>query len=91
MVVYIIGVIVLAEAGLMLLPVLVALLYGEEKQLFAYLVSAVGLAAAGVLLRLFKPKKKAIYSKDGFIAVALGWIVLSLGGSLPFIIGGDIP
>ena len=91
MVVYIIGVIVLAEAGLMLLPVLVALLYGEEKQLFAYLVSAVGLAAAGVLLRLFKPKIKAIYSKDGFIAVALGWIVLSLGGSLPFIIGGDIP
>ncbi len=91
MVVYIIGVIISAEAVLLLLPAAVALCYREYFQLCSFLISSAILLAVGAVLILFKPKRKAIYSRDGFLTVALGWIVLSIGGALPFVLTGEIP
>ena len=42
-------------------------------------------------LALRKPKNRTFFAKEGFISVALGWILLSLIGSLPFLISGQIP
>ena len=36
-------------------------------------------------------KRSAMYAKEGLIAVALSWIVLSLVGALPFTLSGQIP
>lgn len=91
MILYIIGVVLVAEAALMLLPAGVALIYAEERALRAFLASAGVLAVIGGLLTRIRHKKKTIYSKEGFVAVALCWIALSLGGSLPFMLSGDIP
>lgn len=38
-----------------------------------------------------KAKKLKAYTREGFLTVALSWIVLSLFGALPFIISGEIP
>ena len=38
-----------------------------------------------------KAKKQGFYAKEGFVSVALGWIILSFMGSLPFYISGQIP
>ena len=34
---------------------------------------------------------KVIYAREGFVTVALSWVFLSLVGSLPFVISGEIP
>lgn len=35
--------------------------------------------------------EKKIRQKDGYLVVAMGWLALSLGGSLPFYLSGSIP
>ena len=45
----------------------------------------------GLLLALRKPKKNVFYAKEGFVTVALSWIVLSLCGAVPFRLTGEIP
>ena len=43
------------------------------------------------MLSLKKPKKTTYYAKEGYISVALGWIVMSIMGCLPFVLCGEIP
>ena len=88
---YIIGRLLLVESALMLLPLAVSLIYGEFKQLPAFLIPMAVLCALGVVSTLLKPKEQALKAKDGFVTVGLSWIVLSLFGCLPFIISGLIP
>ncbi|MBQ5326372.1 MAG: TrkH family potassium uptake protein, partial [Oscillospiraceae bacterium] len=38
-----------------------------------------------------KQNDKGIYAKEGYISVALGWIILSFFGCLPFVFSGYIP
>ena len=40
------------------------------------------------LLHLMKPKKQQMHSRDGFMAVALSWILLSLFGAIPYMLTG---
>ncbi|MBQ8858401.1 MAG: TrkH family potassium uptake protein [Clostridia bacterium] len=86
---YLLGVIMLIEAALMLAPTAVSLLY--EESAIPFLVAIGALLVCALPLILFKPKNTRIYAKEGFICVALSWIVLSLFGALPFVISGAIP
>ncbi|UKI37360.1 MAG: hypothetical protein L6V93_04125 [Clostridiales bacterium] len=36
------------------------------------------------------PKNKAMYAKEGFVTVALSWIVMSIFGAFPFVFSGYI-
>lgn len=38
-----------------------------------------------------KVKHPQIFNREGFVAVALSWIVLSIFGAIPFVITGEIP
>ncbi len=87
---YIIGWILKCEALLMLPSCLVALLYGERDgwALFASLTLCL---AAGIPLSHKKPQNTVFYTREGFVTVALSWIILSIMGALPFLISGSIP
>ena len=37
------------------------------------------------------PKNKEMYAKEGYVTVALSWILLSIFGALPFFLSGYIP
>lgn len=83
---------VLAITGLfMLLPALVALICGEYGNLQIFLL----LTAACVLLALPIVRRRAMFTrfttKDGYVSVALSWILMSVVGALPFVISGEIP
>ena len=80
----------LVTGAFMLLPLLVALLYGERDWIW-FLVTIAGLVVLGVPLILIHPDKKSFFSKDGFLIVALAWIVMSLAGAVPFCISGLVP
>lgn len=90
MILYILGWVLNMEALFMLLPFAVGLVYGENTA-YAFLISALICAAVGVPIVLRRPKNMIFYLREGFTAVALCWIVLSIFGCLPFIINREIP
>lgn len=81
--------ILLVEAALMMLPMAVALIYGES--IVCFLIPIVLLALiGGIGVRLLHTDAK-IYSREGFVIVALSWVFMSVAGCLPFMISGYIP
>ena len=86
---YIIGWILKFQGAFLLVPCIVSMIY-KEKSGFAFVISAIISFTIGMLCTRKKPQNRSFYAKEGFISVALGWIVLSISGSLPFIISGEI-
>ncbi len=87
---YILGCLLKFEAAFLALPALVGLIY-QEKAGFSYLITAVICLLLGFLLARKKPISKTLYTKDGFVTVALCWIIMSIFGAIPFVLSGDIP
>ena len=85
----VIGRILTIEAALLALPAVTALIYGEA--LAPWLWSMLITGAAGGLLNIIKPKSREYYAREGFVSVALGWVLMSLFGTLPFLLSGEIP
>jgi len=88
---YIVGFILQFEAAFLLLPALAGVIYREYSDALAYLFVAFVCLTVGSLLRYRRPKNSALYVREGFACVALGWSALSLFGCLPFVITQDIP
>lgn len=78
------------EGIFLMLPAIVGGIYGEEQGL-VYLAVAAGCLVLGTLGRIKKIKNNVFYSKEGFAAVSLSWIIISLIGALPFFLTGEIP
>lgn len=90
LVLYIVGSLLKFEGCFLLLPVIVDFFYGE-KAISSYLLSAAICFILGGLAARKRPEKGKLYPRDGLIIVALGWIVLSAFGAIPFVLTGDIP
>ncbi len=78
------------EGLFMLLPCLIALIYGESAGWSFVAVMAVCLLV-GTLGKLKKAKSQVFYEREGFVTVSLSWIVMSLVGAVPFVLCGEIP
>ena len=89
MIAFILGRVLLILAALMLLPLVTALVCGES--VLPFVVTILLTALCGGVLLLIRPKTREIYAREGFSCVGLSWLAMSLLGSLPFVIGGDIP
>lgn len=87
---YLIGWILNFEAALMILPCITAVVYGESAGWFFVLTMALCLAI-GLPLVIKGPKNRVFFVREGFATVALGWLVLSIMGALPFFFSGVIP
>ena len=87
---HVIGWILTIEALFMALPVIVAIIY-QEKSGYSFFITMLICLAIGLPFVLKRPKSHIFFAKEGFISVALGWIVLSIMGALPFFISGEIP
>lgn len=90
MVLYILGYMLKFESAFLLLPALVGLIYQEHQGLSFLLVAALCMIFGLVLTRK-KPVSSTLYTREGFVTVALSWIVMSIFGALPFVLAGDIP
>lgn len=90
MISYIIGWILNFEAILMLLPCLTAAVYGESEG-FVFLITMAVSLVLGISLVRKSPKTRVFYVREGFVTVALSWIILSIIGAIPFYISGCIP
>ena len=91
MIVGILGKVMLVMSAFLCLPLIVGICYGESQYL-AFLIPIGVLIALGLICFFIgKTEDHNIYAKEGFIIVAISWIVMSAIGSLPFVISGEIP
>ncbi len=87
---YVLGTVLKMEAALFLLPMLIAAIY-QEKQGFAYVITALLSLILGMIMTRRKPRNNVFYLKEGCVTTSLSWILMSLVGCLPFVITGEIP
>lgn len=85
------GRLLLIESGFLLLCVIVALIY-REPDAMAFLYTTLITTVAGLLMAHFiKIKDRVLAKKDGYFMVTMVWIIFSLFGCLPYMIGQTIP
>ncbi|MEQ9232217.1 MAG: potassium transporter TrkG [Cyclobacteriaceae bacterium] len=88
----IIGILLLLNAIFMLTTIPFTLIE-RDGDLRAVLISAwITATFAAILLQSSKnPKSSDLRKRDGFLVVTLGWLGMSLFGTLPYMISGAIP
>lgn len=86
-----IGKMLIAEAILLLLPLGVAFYYQESGTPLMFCVTATLLLVTGLLMGVKKPRHRRIYAREGFVIVAISWLMISAFGALPFVLTGAIP
>jgi trk system potassium uptake protein TrkH len=59
--------------------------------MLSFSISIIILASLGLGMRRIKTAVNEIYARDGFAIVALGWLMVSIFGALPFLLSGAIP
>ena len=91
LIIRVLGYILLVEAGCLVLPVLVALYFGEDVWLSFTLVAALCAVLGFALSHTPIGPKDLMQGRDGYMAVALAWLGLSAFGALPYVVSGAIP
>ena len=79
------------NGGFMLLSALVSLIY-QDGVTFQIFIAGIVTLIIGVISMVFtRLHKKEINKREGYIVVTFGWVIMSLAGTLPYMITGSIP
>ncbi|WP_372757334.1 TrkH family potassium uptake protein [Mariniflexile sp.] len=85
------GLLLLFNGAFMLLSALVSYFYKDGVTYEIALSGIFTLIAGAIAMFLTKKHKKEINKREGYIVVTFGWILMSLCGTLPYVITGSIP
>ena len=77
MIIHTVGRIAQAEAAMLVLPALVSLCYLEACGWGFLITIAICLALGTAMTALSRPRSDLIYAREGFVTVALCWLILS--------------
>ena len=87
----ILGQLLFIESGFLLLCLAVSLGYGEDDS-FAFLASTLITSIAGMVARFFgRGSDNTLSRRDAYLVATMAWVVCSVFGMLPYMIGGYIP
>lgn len=86
----VLGMVLIAQACLMVLPVIVDLIYQEGLYDLYLIVIGICLVLGYGLMRK-KARTNSYFAKDVMLAIGIAWIVVSFFGGLPFYLSGEIP
>lgn len=78
------------EGLFLLLPCVIAGIYGEQVGTIYFLWAGLCLMVGYIGSRI-KPKNTEIFMKEGMVTAALVWVVMSFLGAAPFCFTGEIP
>ena len=87
---FILGYVVGFMGLFLMLPILVAFIYGEKVWIY-YAVVAFPCLIIGIINSYLRPKKFSFYLKEGFFCTGASWVVLSVIGALPLRLSREIP
>ena len=88
---YVLGLLMVFEGIFMAVPLITAAVYSEKEGLIFACVALFCIVIGFLISKLVKPKTKTMFAREGYIIVALSWILLSVFGALPFVFTGAIP
>ncbi|WP_028830218.1 TrkH family potassium uptake protein [Proteocatella sphenisci] len=91
MIMYLISWILKIEAAFMIPPLLIAIAGKEREAFTGFLAAIIVTLIMSAIISFNKPQKYIFYAREGFVTVALSWILMSFFGCLPFYISGQIP
>ncbi len=86
---FILGSLMQIEAVFFLFPLLTAVIYGERTG-WVFLGMTGFCLLTGRLVKGKRPENTNIYSFEGYVTVALCWIVLSICGAMPLYFSGSV-
>lgn len=85
------GVLVLVEAGLLLISAGVSLLYHESDYIYLIYTAGLNVIVGLIMLLLGRGADKQISRRDGYFIVSVSWLIFTFLGMLPFYLSGAIP
>jgi len=88
-VVHILGSIIFFLGISMLLPLIFAIVY-KESDWFGILLSFLITVSSGLIILILTKIRGEIRAKEGFAIVSFGWLMMSLFGTLPFLLTNSI-
>lgn len=86
----VLGIVLFWEAVLMMPSLLISVL-DNSFETKAFIIAITATALTGFILTRFKTNRTEMRKREGYVAVALSWLIMSLFGALPFYISGSIP
>lgn len=90
-IVHVMGLLLLCNGAFMMIAALVSGLFRDDVTLDITLAALVTLFVGVMAMFYTRGHKKEVKSKEGYIIVTCGWVVMSLSGALPYLFTGTIP
>lgn len=88
---YVLGILILVEAGLFAICAGVSALYHESSYIHFIWTMLINIAIGGIMVLAGNRKGKNVSRCDGYCIVSISWILFTLLGMLPFYLSGYIP
>jgi trk system potassium uptake protein TrkH len=85
------GLLLLIEGFFMWLCIPVSMLFHDHELVPLGVSGLISVVVGGLTLLATRKAPKVLNARDGFLIVAIGWILFSFFGSMPFILSGEIP
>lgn len=88
---YILGILVLVEAGLFAICAGISAFYHESSYICFVWAILINIGIGGVMILAGNRKSNIVSRRDGYCIVSISWILFTLLGMLPFYLSGYIP
>lgn len=88
---YILGILILVEAGLFAICAGVSAIYHESSYIYFIWTMLINIAIGGTMVLVGNRKVNNISRREGYCIVSTTWIIFTLLGMLPFYLSGYIP
>ena len=88
---YILGILVLVEAGLFAICAGISAFYHENSYIYFVWTMSMNIGIGGIMVLAGNRRCNNISRRDGYCIVSISWILFTLLGMLPFYLSGYIP
>ncbi len=85
------GILLVFNGVFMLIAALISFFYHESVYKLILLAGLISVVIGGLCQFATKGFEKEIKKREGYLVVALGWIVIAFSGAVPYYISGAIP
>jgi len=85
------GLLLLFNGGFMLIASLVSFIYKDGVSRDIFLAGIAILLLGGIVMINTRKHRKEMNKREGYIVVTLGWLIMALSGTLPYVFTETIP
>ncbi len=78
-------------AAFMIPAAVISICYGEMPTFWGFIITMALMLLLSVTAFIFPAQKKTFYAREAFVLASITWLMVSVLGCLPFVIGGTIP